>query len=82
MMRRSASFTNRPVYAGTVWSKAPSASTGLSTGRPSARPTAASSSPKAGARCTMPEPSSVLTKSAATTRWPVSSIGSTSNGRW
>ena len=82
MMRRSASFTNRPVYSGTVWSKAPSTSTGLRTGRPSTRPTAASSSPKAGAMWTIPEPSSVLTNSAATTRWPVSSIGSTSIGRW
>ena len=75
MMSSSASFTKRPRYGGTVASKVPSGPTGLSTGRPSARAVSMSSAPNAGARCTMPEPSSVLTKSAATTRPPVSSMG-------
>ncbi len=68
MISGSASLTKRPVHCGTRWSKAASASTGLRTGRPSTRDTAASSSPKAGAMWTMPEPSSTATYSAATTR--------------
>ena len=81
MMSSSASFTKRPLYGGTVASNAPSGPTGLSTGSPSARAASMSSAPNAGARWTMPEPSSVLTKSAPTTRCPVSSMGRKSNGR-
>ena len=69
MSAGSASFTNCPACAGTdVGRTAPRRSTGLSIGRPSRSATSRSISPNAGARCTMPEPSSMVTKSSATTR--------------
>src|SRR5262249_55743635 len=58
----------------------PSGRTGLTTGSPFARQTAKSSAPNAGARCTSPVPSSVLTKSAVSTRW-ASGMSTSSNGR-
>ncbi len=81
MRSGSASFTNRPAYGGTVASKRAAASTGFSTGSPSASLTSRSISPKAGARCTIPDPSSTVTKSAATTRAASSGRASRSKGR-
>ena len=81
MMPASASFTNSPAQGSTTASKRPAASTGLSVGSPSASPTSRSTSPKAGARWTMPDPSTVVTKSATTTRLPSPSMGTKSNGR-
>ena len=80
-MPGSASLTHFPAHGVTAELNVPSGPTGLSTGRSSALATSMSSTPKAGARWTMPVPSSVLTKSAATTRWPPSSMGRKSNGR-
>ena len=72
----SASFTNRPrTNAGASSVNVPSSATGRHTGQPCARPTARSSGPNAGARCTMPVPSSIETKSAATTVCAPSTFG-------
>ncbi len=67
MMAGSASFTNVPVHGVLpvgVSTKVAAGPTGLSIGSPSASATSRSISPNAGARCTMPEPSSTVTKSA------------------
>ena len=72
------------VWTTTPWtllSNVAAGPTGLSVGSPSASATSRSTSPNAGARCTMPEPSSTVTKSAATTRAPVSGNSRKSNGR-
>src|ERR1041385_4881169 len=79
-MAGSASFTNFADH-GTDASNFASASTGFSIGRPSASPTSRSISPNAGARCTIPLPSSTVTNSAATTRLADSSSGRYVKGR-
>ena len=72
---------NSPPTIGRPSSKRPSARTGFTTVIPLARIAARSSAPKAGARCTRPVPSSVVTNVPATTRW-ASGISTRSNGRW
>ena len=61
MMAGSASLTNTPAQGATSATKRPSVSTAFTTGRSFSRPTRMSSSPKAGAMCTMPVPSPVVT---------------------
>ena len=60
-MGLSASLANMPAKSGTRASKMPDRLSGLMTGRPSRLHTWKSSSPKAGAWCTIPVPLSVVT---------------------
>ena len=61
MIGTFASNTCKPSYGGTCAVNLPWASTGLTTSIPAASVTALSSSPNAGAMCTTPVPSSVVT---------------------
>ncbi len=61
MMPWSASLTNTWAHGAMAATKRPAVSTGLTTGRSLSRPMRMSSSPKAGAMCTMPVPSVVVT---------------------
>ena len=56
-----ASNTCIPVYGGTVASNSPRVFTGTTASMPAASVTTLSSSPNAGAMCTSPVPSSVVT---------------------
>ena len=80
----SSAVTSFPSSAGQVvpW-KVPSAATGRTSAKPCCWPAAKSSAPNAGAMCTMPEPSSAVTKVPVTTiPWARSSgSGTTSSGR-
>ncbi len=72
----SASLTKSPrTNAGARSLNSPASSTGLNTGHPCARPIARSSGPNAGAMCTIPVPSSIETKSPATTMCAPSTFG-------
>ena len=66
MIFGSAFLTCRPCQGSTSAVNCPFWSTGLKKARFSRWPTWKSSSPNAGARCTMPVPESRVTKSAAT----------------
>ena len=77
----SASLKNAPPISGSPSAKRPSARTGFTTGIVLARMTSRSSAPKAGARCTRPVPSAVVTKVPLTTRCE-SGISIRVNGRW
>ena len=61
MIGMFASKTWRPSYGGTCEVNLPCESIGLTTSIPAASVTTLSSSPKAGAMCTTPVPSSVVT---------------------
>ena len=63
----SASLKNLPATGSTSGTKQPSSPTPCTTGRPFAWHSRMSSSPYAGAQCTMPVPSSMVTKSAVHT---------------
>ena len=76
MIAGSASLTKSPrTNAGACSVKVPSSATGRQTCHPCARPTARSSGPKAGAMWTIPVPSSIETKSAATTVCAFADVG-------
>lgn len=61
MITGLASNTIRPSYGGTCAVKRPPGSSGCTTSMPLAVARSMSSSPKAGARCTIPVPLSVVT---------------------